>query len=276
MSEVAPAVAPAAPVVPPASPPAPAEGGQAPAQNTADQAPATAPEGEKPDTEQDPEKRGSRRFERRLNAAHRRAAEQQARADFLEKQYNELRATQQPVADPGAPKLEQFKDIEEYGRAVEKYAGEKAVKDYQSKQHGETQKQQQARLAEGWEAKADRGADKYDDFTDVVGEIKPTSPLFIALMESDNGDEVAYHRGKNLKEANKLASLPPLQQILEIGRLSAKLAAEPPKPKTPSRAPAPITPLTGAAPVASDVPSEQDDMKTWMRKRNKQVHGSRK
>jgi hypothetical protein len=275
MSEVIAPVAPAAPAAP-SAPVAPAEGGQAPAQNTAEQAPATAPEGEKPDTEQDPEKRGSRRFERRLDRAYKRAAEAQARAEFFEKQYNESRASQQPAADPAAPKLESFKDIEEYATAKAKYESDKAVKDYQSKQQGETQKQQQARLSESWEAKAERGADKYDDFTDVVGDIKPTSPLFIALMESENGDDIAYHLGKNLKDANKLASLPPLQQILEIGRLSAKLAAEPPKPKTPSRAPAPITPLTGAAPVASDVPSDQDDMKSWIRKRQKQVHGTRK
>jgi hypothetical protein len=275
-------------VVAPAAPEAPAPAPQAPAaaaaesdtdvaQNTAEQAPATAPEGDKPDTGQDPEKRTSRRYERRLDRAYRKAAEAQARADFLEKQLNEARAKTPPAeaADPGAPRLEQFDDIEKYAAARAKYEADKAVKDYQTRQQGETQKQAQARLVQEWETKAERGGGKYDDFDEVVGDIKPTAPWSMALMEAENGDEIAYYLGKNIKEAQRIASLPPVSQIREIGRLEAKLAAEPQKPKTPSRAPAPITPLTGAAPVVSDVPSDQDDTGAWIKKRSKQVHGNR-
>src|SRR3990167_10861348 len=116
MSEAVPAPAvPAAPAAP--APEAPAEGGT-PAQNTAEQAPATSPEGEKPATDQDPEKqRGSRRFERKLDRAYKRAAEQQARADFLEKQLSEYRAKATPASEPGTPKLESFDDIEKYAEA---------------------------------------------------------------------------------------------------------------------------------------------------------------
>jgi hypothetical protein len=271
--------APEAPAAPPQAPAAAAaEGDTAVAQNTAEQAPATAPEGEKPATDQDPEKkRESRRFERRLDKAYRKAAEATARAEFLEKQLNELRAKATPAdsADPAAPKLEHFDDIEKYAAARAKYEADKAVKDYQTRQQGETQKQAQARLVQEWETKAERGGGKYDDFDEVVGDIKPTAPWSMALMEAENGDEIAYYLGKNIKEAQRIASLPPVSQIREIGRLEAKLAAEPQKPKTPSRAPAPITPLTGAAPVVSDVPSDQDDTGAWIKKRSKQVHGNR-
>lgn len=270
---------PAAPAAEPAAPATPAEGGEAPAaQNTAEQAPATAPEGEKPETTgQDPEKRGKSRYERRLDRAYKRAAEAQARAEFYEKQLNEMKASSvKPAEDPGAPKLDSFSDIEEYAKAKAKYESDRAVKEFQAKQQGETQKQQQARLAEEWESKAERGSGKYDDFEEVVGDIKPESPVMMALMEAENGEEIAYYLGKNIKEAQRIAQLPPLSQIREIGRLEAKLAAEPPKPKTPSKAPAPIAPLTGAAPVASDVPTEQDDMGTWIKKRQKQVHGARR
>lgn len=278
MSEAAPAVAeaPAAPV----APAAPAEGTETTeAQNTAEQAPATAPEGDKPDsTGQDPEKkRESRRFERRLDKAYRKAAEAQARAEFLEKQLNEMKASSaKPAEDPGAPRLDQFDDIEKYAAAKAKYEADRAVKDYQSRQQGETQKQYTARLSEAWESKADRGGSKYEDFDDVVGDIKPTTPWAAALMEAENGEEIAYYLGKNIKEAERIGKLPPLSQIREIGRLEQKLAAEPPKPKTPSKAPAPIVPLTGAAPAVSEVPSDQDDIGAWINKRNKQVHGARR
>lgn len=278
MSEAveSPAVAPAAPAAAPSAPAASAEGAETPAQNTAAQAPATAPEGEKPEsTGQDPEKQSSRRFERRLDKAYRKAAEAQARADFLEKQLNEQRAAMAPPADPGAPKLADFNDVEKYAEAKAKYESDKALKEHQAKQQSETHKQQQARLLEGWESKVARADSKYDDFDEVVGDIQPNAPWSMAVMEADNAEDVAYYLGKNLKEARRIAALPPLSQIREIGKIEAKLLAEPPKPKTPSKAPAPITPLKGAAPVASDTPSETDDMRDWMRKRQKQVHGKR-
>jgi hypothetical protein len=272
-------LAPAAPAAAPAATPAPAvpaEGAQ-PAQNTAEQAPATAPEGEKPDTGQDPEKRGKSRYERRLDRAYKRAAEAQARAEFYEKQLNEQKASAAPAADPAAPKLEQFSDIEQYAAAKAEFEKTKALKEYQDKQQGETQKQQIARLNESWETKVEAISEKYDDWEDVVGDrIKPTNPTMMALMEAENGPDVAYFLAKNQKELARIDKLPLLAQILEVGRLSAKLAAEPPKPKTPSRAPAPITPVTGTAPVASNVPSESDDMKSWIAKRNKQVNAARK
>ena len=275
MSEVVQApVAPAAP--PPAAAPAPAEGAPPAAQNTAEQAPATAPEGEKPETGQDPEKRGQSRFQRRLDRAYKAAAEAKARAELYEKELTTLKAAQQPASDPSAPRLEQFDDIEKYAAAKADYEKSKALKEYQAKQQGETQKQQIARLSESWESKAEAASEKYDDWEEVVGDkIKPTTPTLMALMEAENGPDVAYFLAKNPKEIARIEKLPVLSQILEVGRISAKLAAEPPKPKTPSRAPAPITPLTGASPVATDVPSEQDDIRDWIRKRQKQVHGKR-
>ena len=274
MSEVVQApAAPAAP--PPAAAPAPAEGAPPAAQNTAEQAPATAPEGEAPETPEQAAKRQGRRFERKLDKAYRKAAEAEARAGLYEKQLAELRANSTQREDPGAPKLENFKDIEEYAAARAKHESEKAIKAHQDKQRSETWKQQQERLSKDWDSKTDRGTDKYDDFQDVVGDIKPTAPWAIAVMEAENGEDIAYHLGKNIKEAERISSLSPTAQIREIGKLEAKLAAEPAKPKTPSKAPAPITPLTGAAPVVTDVPSESDDTEAWIKKRNKQVHGKR-
>lgn len=276
MSEVV--AAPVAPVAPttPAAAPAPAEGAPPAAQNTAEQAPATAPEGDKPETGQDTEKRGQSRFERRLGRAYKAAAEAKARADLYEKELTSLKAAQQPASDPSAPRLEQYDDIEKYAAAKADFEKGRALKEYQAQQHGETQKQHVARINESWEAKAEAASEKYDDWEDVVGDrIKPTTPTLMALMEADNGTDVAYFLAKNPKEIARIEKLPMLSQILEIGRLSAKIAAEPPKPKTPSRAPAPITPLTGASPVASDVPSDTDSDRDWMRKRNKQVHGKR-
>ena len=275
MSEVV-AVPAAAPSAPPQAPPAAPAEGVTPAQNTAEQAPATAPEGETPETPEQAAKRQGRRFERRLDKAYRREAEARARAELLERQLNEFRSKAAPQEDSGAPRIENFKDVEEYATAKAKFESDKALKAHQEKQRTESWKQTQERISKDWEAKTDRGTDKYDDFHDIVGDIKPTAPWALAVMEADNGEEIAYHLGKNIKEAQRIASLPHTAQIREIGKLEAKLAAEPAKPKTPSKAPAPITPLSGSAPVVSDVPTDNDDVGAWIKKRQKQVYGSRK
>jgi hypothetical protein len=273
--------APAAPIAPPpaapaAEAPAPAASDLEVAQNNGEQAPPAKSDGEAPkETPEQAAKRQGRRFERKLDKAYRERAEAQAAADLYRRQLEEARAKGATPEDPGAPKLEQFKDIEEYAAAKAKYAEDKAVRAVQEKQRAEQQKHQQARLTEAWESKAEAGSEKYDDWADKVGELKPTSPFAVAIMHSENGHDVAYHLGGNEKEAMRIMALSPVEQILEIGRLSAKLALEPAKPKVPSQAPAPIKPLKGDAPVVTDVPSDQDNMRDWMRKRTKQVHGKR-
>jgi chromosome segregation ATPase len=281
MSEVTVAAAPVAPA--PAAPSAPAaqattapntapaEGGTA--QNTADQAAAAQPD-EKTETPDQAEKRGKSRFERRISRLHREAAEARAERDLLKRQLDELKP--KPADDAATPRLEQFKDIEEYAAAKAKYAEEKALKDHTAKQQQESNRQAQAKLTEAWSEKVESASDKYEDWDEVVGELKPTSPWASAIMEAENGPDIAHYLGTNLKEAQRIASLPPLAQIREIGRLEEKLAAAPPQEKTPSKAPAPVKPLTGATPA--EAPNMQDtaDIGKWIKNRTKQVHGARR
>lgn len=265
----APAPAPAAPS--PAEAPVVTPDGQ----NTADPAAAAPPDGDKPETPEQAEKRGQRRFERRIDRLTRRAAEAEARAQLYEKQLAEAKATSTP-SDPGKPRLEQFDDVEKYASATAKYESEKALREHSAKQSAEAHKARAGEIVTQWETKASRAEGKYEDFDDVVGELTPTTPFAMAIMEAENAEDVAYFLGKNIKEAERISRLPPLSQIREIGKLEAKLLADPPtKPKTPSKAPEPIKPLTGAAPAVTEVPTERDDMKSWMAKRQKQVHGRR-
>ena len=230
------------------------------------------PVGEKP-TQPTPDDE-IRRNRRRAETAYRKLAEQKGRADLLEKRIAELEKPKELV-DPGEPKFEQFDDIEKYADAKAKYQSEKILKANETKRRTDTQRAQQEELVRGWDARAERGAAKYDDWEEVVGELKPTTPWATAIMDADNSDDIAHYLGKNIEEAKKIAALSPLGQIRAIGRIEAKLLAEPVKPATPSKAPAPITPVSGAATIVSDVPSDKDDLRTWINKRNKQVHGKR-
>ena len=244
-------------------------------ENTGEQATPTKPEGEKPETEKDdPEKRGTRRFERRIQKAYQKMAEEKARADFLEKQLAE--AKPKVVADPTAPTLEQHGfDPEKYAEAKAAYEKDKAVKEYQSKQREESQKQTFERVSTDWEVKVSKAEDKYEDFEEKVGKLDPRNPVVLSIMEADTGADIAYYLGTHVDEARKIFALSPSSAIREIGKLEARLSSTPEKPKAPSKAPAPITPITGTAPVATSEPSENDDIKDWIRKRQRQVHGKR-
>ena len=269
----------------PEAPAKPAESAPEAPQNNGEQAPPATPEGEaetapeKVEPEVTPEqaaKREGRRFERRLDKAYRKAAEAQARADLLEKQLNEARQQVQPKDSDGAPTLEQFDyDPEKYALAVADHKLKQSEKQREAKQRDEKTKQENQRLVSSWEEKADKGLEKYDDWNDIVGDLTPGTPITDAIMDAENGHDIAHYLGKNPKEAERISKLPWRSQIREIGKLETKLAATPEKPKAPSKAPAPITPVSGAANVATDVPSENDDMKAWIRKRQKQVHGNR-
>ena len=264
-----------------------AESGE-PAQNKGEQAPPAESDGEtetqqaqQQEKELTPEqaaKREGRRFERRLDKAYRKAAEAQARAELLERQLNEIRSAPQQQAQvtasaqPGVPTLEAFGyDEEKYRTAVTEHAKAQAIREYEQRKQVETAQQYRQRIVSGWEEKAESVASKYEDFDQLVGEMQPTNHLTAAIMEADNGPEIAYYLAKNIKEAQRIVALPPMSQLREIGKLEAKLAAQPEKPKAPSKAPPPIAPLTGSSNVVTDTPSESDDYKTWLAKRNKQL-----
>lgn len=202
---------------------------------------------------------------RRADRAYRKAAEERVRREHAEKQAEEARqalarARQSPSdLKDAAPKLEDFASIEEFGEAQRKYGEEQALK----KRDAETAKKQaeevQKRQAEyvksvetDWEEKALKGAEKYEDWDEKVGDLKPTAPFVFALMRAENGHDIAHHLGTHAKDATRIASLPPLEQAFEIGLLSAKLAQPKPAPKQPSKAPAPITPMSGASDGVDD------------------------
>ena len=230
---------------------------------------------DKETTEIDPAKATTRRFERRIDRAHRRAAEAQARTEILEREIAEIKAKQVPVVDTQAPKMENFTDVEEYAKARETYATKKALDERDHKQRSESVKVAQAQLESKWEEKAGKAQDKYDDFDEVVGVLKPSTPWAVAIMKTDNGADVAYHLGSHQAEARKLFTLDPYDQILEIAKLSHKLSATPQKPKEPSKAPAPITPVAGEAGVSDMEIQPSMPFEKYLKVGNKMFRGNR-
>ena len=221
-----------------------------------------------------PEKHGQSRFERRISKLYRKLGEADAKAAALQKELEVFKAPKAPSAE-GAPRLEQFDDIEKYADAKAEWVKSQAIKDYETKQRTEAQTAQQRQMTSAWEERVTSAQEKYDDFDEIVGELAPTSPFSVAIMREENGADVAYHLGKNPKEAMRIVKLDPVDQILAIGRLAAKLSSEPPVVKQPSKAPPPITPVSGKSAVQSDVLTGDEDMRTFIKIRERQL-GRRK
>ena len=80
--------------------------------------------------------------------------------------------------------------------------------------------------------KEEDAREKYADFEQVAysPDLKVTEEMAQAIRLTDSGPDVAYHLGKNPKEATRISKLSPMAQAVEIGKIEATLAAVP-KPK---------------------------------------------
>ncbi|HTJ94267.1 MAG TPA: hypothetical protein VL424_14325 [Pararobbsia sp.] len=94
-----------------------------------------------------------------------------------------------------------------------------------------------------------------------------------AIVESDEPHKLMKHLGDNPDEAARILLLNPTQQAREIGRLEARLSTQPATQPAVSKAPPPPSHV-GTRNVASAAPSDKDDIKTWMAKREAQVRGA--
>jgi hypothetical protein len=105
--------------------------------------------------------------------------------------------------------------------------------------------QQQAKLLETYHEKEEDARGRYDDFEQVAynPSLPVTDVMAQSIQASDTGPDIIYWLGSNPKEASRISNLPPILQAKEIGKIEARLAADPPVKKT-STAPAPIAPVT--------------------------------
>lgn len=151
----------------------------------------------------------------------------------------------------GPPKADQFGDYEKYLQALAAHEAEKIAEqriqqerqaswEMQQRQAQEYQRQQAAMQYQATlNQKLEAATKKFPDFVEVVS--SPELPglqgtaAFNAILESEVGAEVMYYLGKNPAKAHQIASLSPVAQAREIGRIEAAIESG----KTVSNAPPP-------------------------------------
>ena len=155
-----------------------------------------------------------------------------------EREQAQRQAEAQVLKAAPAASVDQFESPEAYAEALAYQKAEELIA------KREAAKQQSAVL-ESYQEREEVARDKYDDFQQVA--YNPNLPITNVMAEtiqsSDIGPELAYYLGSNPKEADRISRMTPLSQAKEIGRIEAKLAADPPVKRTTS-APAPISPVT--------------------------------
>ena len=106
----------------------------------------------------------------------------------------------------------------------------------------------QSQVLESYHDLEEEARNKYDDFEQVAynPKLSITNVMAETIQSSDIGPELAYYLGSNPKDAERISRMAPLAQAKEIGKIEAKLAADPPAKRT-SSAPVPISPVTARA-----------------------------
>jgi hypothetical protein len=108
---------------------------------------------------------------------------------------------------------------------------------------------------------------KYEDFDDVVSAPIFAQDTYAMLMQSPHGAEIGYYLGLRPQEADAMNRMSPVAKARAIVALEQKIGTQ--QTKTVSTAPAPITPVTGAAGSVKD-PDKMttDEWMVW----NRQQH----
>jgi hypothetical protein len=217
-----------------------AEGQSAPAPEvTATSDNANTPEVVESHEEQTPEEKKFSQAELDAMIGKRLAREQRKWEREQQAKFAEQQARQSVPKE--LPPVDQFESPEAYAEALAVKKAEELIA------QRELQKQR-AQVEDAYAEREEEARTKYDDFEQVAynPQLRVTDVMAETIKASDMGPDLAYWLGSNPKEADRISRLSPLLQAREIGKIEARLGAEPPQKKTTS-APAPISPVSARA-----------------------------
>ncbi len=164
---------------------------------------------------------------------------------------------------PDEPTLEEHGfDVAAYNRAWYDWRKQQDATAEQKEKDAQAQQDRGRKFQESVQA----FSEQHPDFHDVFHGGLPVSPSMAeAITEADNPAAIAYYLGQNPEEAARIAAMSPTGASRAIGRIEAKLEAQvvttppaaeqarQPETKTVTKAPPPVTTLSGAPPVVKDL-----------------------
>lgn len=247
---------------------------------------ATAPENEQPSASDEPKK--AKGVQKRLDELTRQREDERRRAEAAEARLDRAlaalevrggRPAEEHKADidagepePQRPNKHETPDPDAYEQAIMDYAEAKAswiarreVKAATVEASNRTQaiavEQAQEAARSAYAARVETVKAKHHDFVEFAEspDVQVSIPMAAAILHSENGPELQYYLGRNPQEAERIRALSPPIQLLELGKIEARITASPaPAASKPavSAAPAPIKPISGAAPSSQKSPED--------------------
>ena len=214
--------------------------------------------------------------QRRRRMRREREEAREAEISRLAKENERLR---QQASRLRQPRPEQFDNDAEYLAAmaaynVRKQDTEEAAQRLNS-EYEAVQSDDEKTFGEQMDDFLSDGAKKYTDFATKLkrkpqeGGPNITPVMAEALIESDMGVDVAYYLATNVKEAEKIAKLPPVAQARAIWELESKVQDQR-KPAV-SKAPPPVKPVRGSS--GNTKPVSEMSMAEYAAYRNRQIRG---
>lgn len=183
--------------------------------------------------------------QQRINKLVKQRHERDRENEQLRKRLAELEAVKQEQALK-PPKQEDFPDYDDFIVERAKFRMQQEMQQERQKQaEAEKQKlaqEQMAKVAQTFTERVNEARKVYQDFDDIaLGDFPMSQAMYDTIAMHEKGPDLAYYLGSNPDEADRLASLPPLQASAELGALAVKL--DRPKPKKVSTAPDLVTPV---------------------------------
>jgi len=214
------------------------------------------------------ERKSNPKIERRFSELTKRAKQAEAQKAELESRLQELEAKnapQQQYQEPDVlgekPQASQFQDAFEYAEALAEWSAEKALVERDKQEAERRANEERAKLNQAWTERVNKAKAEMPDFEEMVASstVVVGDAVRDAILESDVGPQILYHLASDDDIAQKIAAMPPIKALREIGKLEARFEAKDAPKEEPkqevvarSKAPAPIKPLT-AGKGTSDV-----------------------
>ncbi len=248
--------------------------------------------------EQEQQNKGKGGFQKRIDRLTRRNYEQDQRIERLLESQEQLigrLAGKSAAAEVKAPvdqkpSPDQFKTYEEYVEALAEFKADQKIEaklaSHRETEEKNTEDEQLKKTFALYNQRVSEAQSRYDDFDEVVGrrDIQIPQAVQMAVIELDNGPDVAYYLGQHPEICQELCQKRPMAAVAMLGRLAATLEVEAedenqnesepgekpaPKPAV-SSTPAPIRPLRKPAPASTGL---NDDLSVdeWLRRRNAQL-----
>ena len=217
------------------------------------------------------DRKSNPKIERRFSELTKRAKQAEAQKADLEARLQELEAKnapQQQYQEPDVlgekPQASQFQDAFEYAEALAEWSAEKALVERDKQEAERRANEERAKLNKAWTERVEKAKAEMPDFEEMVASstVVVGDAVRDAILESDVGPQILYHLASEDDIAQKIAAMPPIKALREIGKLEARFEAKDAPKEEPkqevvarSKAPAPIKPLVagkGTADVLID------------------------